>query len=61
MASLQTSTVARGGIGVGSATSYFLMSRQTFSKNDRKETFIIGGIHAQKNRSFSGTHIRLDV
>jgi quercetin dioxygenase-like cupin family protein len=37
MASLQTSTVAGGGIGVGSATPCFLISRQTFSKSDRKE------------------------
>src|SRR5512136_682023 len=33
----QTSTVARGGIGVGSATSCCLISGQTFSKRDRKE------------------------
>jgi hypothetical protein len=33
----QTSTVARGGIGVGSATSCCLVSGQTYSKRDRKE------------------------
>ena len=38
MASLQTSTAAGGGIGVESATPYFLISRQTFSKSNRKET-----------------------